>query len=210
MDEQVKRLSTLAEQAVMAAPSRDNVTRLIEPRRSQARGKLIVADAADQYLRVRRLQQDGTPLLRYYKGEWYRYNGTIYVRRDTDEIKADVMRYIRQVDRRHANTGFQTGVLANLQSLCEMPNHIDWPALWTENGWDTRPDLVVVQNGVVDITAAVTGGADTYLMPHTPFFLSMVLLPFAYDLDAVCPRWMVDDVVKALNGCAPQMRTEPG
>jgi putative DNA primase/helicase len=41
----------------------------------------------------------------------------------------------------------------------------------------------------VDIKATLPAVSKRLIVPHTPSFVSTVLLPFAYDPNAVCPRW---------------------
>lgn len=50
-------------------------------------------------------------------------------------------------------------------------------------------NYVSFQNGLLDIDAAVSGTV-VALMPHTPSWFSPVCLPYPYDPNAKCPRWM--------------------
>jgi P4 family phage/plasmid primase-like protien len=43
-------------------------------------------------------------------------------------------------------------------------------------------------NGIVDIDALVAG-QDDYILPNSPSWFSMVSLPYAFDAEAICPRW---------------------
>ena len=103
--------------------------------------RFLPADAADRYLTTRKLRIGVIPLLRYYRRAWYRYNGLIFVRRDLDEIQADVMRYFRDVSKQSAMTAFQSGVIANLHSICHIPNDIECPASLVRDKWKHCPDV---------------------------------------------------------------------
>ncbi|WP_447986372.1 DNA primase family protein [Nitrospira sp. Nam74] len=190
MDEQAERLKGLADAFADRELKSDwKILKTTASTNDKRAKRFLAADAADQYLKLRGLRREGLLLLRYYRRGWYRYDGTIYVQRDADDIKADVMRYLRQVDKKLATPAFQAGVIANLHAICEMPTLIDLPAMRIERGWETRPDLIVVQNGIVDIKSPLRGVSERLIVPHTPSFVSTVLLPFAYDPSAVCPRW---------------------
>ena len=190
MDTQVEGLKHIADAiAGVDLKSASKILKSIASMKDKPEKGLLPADAADQYLALRNLRRDKLPLLRYYKGEWYRYNGMIYVRKDEGEIKADIMRYLRHVDKTRAKPNFQSGVIANLHSLCEMPSLVDWPSQLTGNAWETRREWIVVQNGIVDLNTPMSTGNERRLMAHTPTFFSTVLLPYAYDPHAGCPRW---------------------
>jgi putative DNA primase/helicase len=190
LDAQAERLKELADAfAGIDLKSASEILKTMTSNKDKPSKTLLPADAADQYLKLRGLQRDGFIRLRYYRRGWYRFDGKIYVGRDSDEVEADVMKYLRQVDKKLAKPAFQGGVIANLHAVCNMPHLIDLPAMRTEKGWQTRPDLIVVQNGIVDIRAVPPEASERLIAPHTPAFVSTVLLPFAYDPSAVCPRW---------------------
>jgi P4 family phage/plasmid primase-like protien len=47
---------------------------------------------------------------------------------------------------------------------------------------------VSVENGILDLTARLSG-SDEALLPHSPLWFSTLKLPYAYDPHAVCPTW---------------------
>jgi P4 family phage/plasmid primase-like protien len=153
------------------------------------RATLLAADAADQYMQLRGLRRADMSHLRFYRGDWYRFNGKVFLRVDHDEIKADVMGYLRQVDRTRATTSFQASVIANLHSVCQMPSTVSLPARLNNVQWQAASDWIVVENGIVDIGALLRQSGEAVLSAHTPSFVSTVLLPFAYNPGASCDRW---------------------
>jgi putative DNA primase/helicase len=46
-----------------------------------------------------------------------------------------------------------------------------------------------MQNGIIDI-AALLRGEPKPMIPHTPLFFSSVCLPYPFDPDATCPKWL--------------------
>ena len=191
MDASVTRLKALA-----GAPIDPQVgaaaTTPVSPVGESVKGNptaLLPADAADVYMDLRALWQGPIPLLRYHRGEWFRFNGKIFVRVEQDELKADVMRCLRQLNRAKANTSFQASVIANLHPVCAMPSSIDLPARMTGIEWKGASDWIVVHNGILDVGALLRRSGEVVLSPHAPSFVSTILLPFAYDPGASCDRW---------------------
>jgi putative DNA primase/helicase len=192
MDASVTRLKALADAPLhpqIAAAEATPVNPVGESAAKGNPGALLPADAADLYMGLRALWQGEVPLLRHYRGEWYRFNGKVFVRAEQDELKADVMRCLRQVDRAKATTSFQTSVMANLHPVCGMPSSIDLPARLNGIEWHSASDLIVVRNGILDVGALLRQTGESALSGHTPSFVSTVLLPFAYNPGASCDRW---------------------
>ena len=95
------------------------------------------------------------------------------------------MRYLRDVSKQSAMTAFQSGVIANLHSICEIPNDIECPASLVRDKWKHCPDVLVFQNGVLTFEA----NGNRRLTKHRHTLFSTILLPFKYDPQATCSRW---------------------
>jgi P4 family phage/plasmid primase-like protien len=50
-------------------------------------------------------------------------------------------------------------------------------------------DFVVLQNGILDVPRLLAGQPD-HLRPHSPIFFSTICLPFDFQEDADCQRWL--------------------
>jgi putative DNA primase/helicase len=146
------------------------------------------ADGATEYFKRRRLWQGTLPLLRGHRGEFYQFNGKVFQRLEDKELQADAYTFLRDVDREQAKKTYVESMMANLYAMCRIPSQVAFPAYLEGRTWETKVDWIAVQNGVLDVQALI-GGENVVLKPHTPAFVATVLLPFAYDAFAECPRW---------------------
>ena len=138
----------------------------------------------------------GEPALRYFRDEFYVWNGQTWQRVDDKELKARVTRHIQQAFTSVDITDtLVNNVILNLkgQTLLnagqlQMPFWIE-----SESPLVTRtPPLVVFQNGMVDISEREEdeeGWRMPWLYDHDPRCFSTIMLPYEYDPGAVCPLW---------------------
>lgn len=146
------------------------------------------ADLADEYLCDRGLNGTDGLRLRHYHKTWLRYGVKHYERLGDHELRADVIVYLRQSPARDKTTQrLVNNVVEHLQGICSIPDAITLPARWDGNCWIPSRDWIAVENGLVDLSAAKTGKPDVH--PHTPSFVTLVLLPFALNSSASCTRW---------------------
>ena len=75
-----------------------------------------------------------------------------------------------------------------LASLTMWPGTVEPPAWWDGRTW-TRRTLIALANGLLDLDALFAGKAEV-LLPHSPRWFSPVCLPYQFDADANCPRWL--------------------
>lgn len=134
--------------------------------------------------------QDGI-LLRWYRGDWFRFMGKVFVPIPTDELKAGIIAFIRGTPARpRAKRSFVSDVVGNLESRCCMASpSVTLPARWNGAEWVPQPDCIVVQNGIVDLKALFEGKRKRALTAHTPSFVSQVCLPFQFKPKARCSKW---------------------
>jgi len=170
-------------------------------------------EAPDNYHRLARVNLEryarsttnGT--LRYWRNEWYKYDGTCYRKIDTDELKAKIGQAVREEFERlaqeelaawdgdgdppnvrnvgHAlisNVLFATAQLCILSGTVEFNTWIDGPLV------DSDHRYISLQNGILDIDALLAGDPD-HLLPHSPNWFSVTCLPFNFDADADAKRF---------------------
>ena len=135
------------------------------------------------------------PALRYFRDEFYGWNGQTWQRMDDKELKARVTRHVQQAFRIAITETLIGNVMANLKGQTLLhAGHFQIP-FWieSESPLVTRtPPLVVFQNGIVDIDEGEPyedGWAAPRLYEHDPRCFSTVALPYAYDSAATCPLW---------------------
>lgn len=170
-------------------------------------------EAPDNYHRLARVNLErygrNTPngTLRYWRNEWYKYDGTCYRKIDTDELKAKVGQAVREEFERinaeeiaafdgdgeppnvrnvgHAlisNVLFATAQLCILSGTVEFNTWIDGPLR------DSSHRFVALQNGILDIDALLAG-EPVHLHPHSPYWFSVTCLPFEFNDTADCPTF---------------------
>jgi putative DNA primase/helicase len=170
-------------------------------------------EAPDNYHRLARINLErygrNTPngTLRYWRNEWYKYDGTCYRKIDVDELKAKVGQAVKEeFDRINAeeisawegdkeppnvrnvghalisNVLFATSQMCILSGTVELNTWIDGPHRGNPHRY------VALQNGILDIDALLAGEPD-YFKPHSPHWFSVTCLPFAFDDGADSPRF---------------------
>lgn len=106
--------------------------------------------------------------------QWYRYTDGVWVKRDDDELRGILWRFIDAESPDGANKRAVDSVYDAVATLT------GWRA--DDRALNANPMLVNVRNGVYDLE---TGK----LLPHDPDLLQTVQRPFEYDPEATCPRW---------------------
>ena len=160
------------------------------------RPRVPMAELATGYAETQR-DADGNLRLRAHLGRWWKYNGTHYREVPAGDVEADLMTWLRRNQPDHATTTCQSNVIANLRStdLCGLPSTAKIP-FWIENGYPPASGWLPMQDNVVNIAALARykQGEDVapndLLRNHTPLLFSTVGLPYAFDPEATCPKWL--------------------
>lgn len=151
------------------------------------------ADVADVFLDAQGYDTQDGLFLRWYRSEWLRYTGKVFVSMPTEELKAEIMAFLQGTPARaHAKRGFAGDVVVNLEGRCRMAfSSVIPPARLNGAEWVPQPDCIVVENGIVDLKVLFGGKRmrKRALTAHTPSFVSQVCLPFKFNRKARCPKW---------------------
>jgi putative DNA primase/helicase len=148
------------------------------------------ADMAEHFLVLRGYSISEGLHLRKHNGGWLRFNGRIFEPLPTEELKADIMRYIQGTPvRNRATETMVRNILMNLEAQCLIPSSVALPASEGPNGWAHLPNVVAVLNGIVHLDRTALNIRDTALTPHSPKIVTRIMLPFAHDWQAACPKW---------------------
>lgn len=153
------------------------------------------------------------PLLRFWRGEFHRYDCGAYRPVPDDDQRARLTQYVRNEfvrlnavavaaheDKGEEEKGPPTvrpvtsrligDVLQALKGLCLLPASTDAPA-WIDGA--TGPDptgLLPTRNGILDLDALAVGRAGC-LLPPTPLFFTPTVAPFGFDPAAPEPvEWV--------------------
>lgn len=171
------------------------------------KGSLTVEEAADDPHRLARIVVHEFPNLRYWRGEFYRYSGQCYQRMPPDEVctmlTASIKREFDRINQEELENwqpsekkpeppspqkvtrSLVGDVQQALQSLCQI-HHVSKLDSWLD---ESTGSFIAVENGIVDINRAAVGESEC-LSPHSPNWFSLVVLPYAFDAAATCPRWL--------------------
>ena len=137
----------------------------------------------------------GEPALRYFRDEFYGWNGRTWQRVDDKELKARVTRHLQNAFAIGITDTLVNNVILNLKGQTLLNAGTLQIPFWieSESPLVTRtPPLVVFQNGIVDISDGVPyedGWVPPQLYEHDPRCFSTVALPYEYDSAAECPLW---------------------
>jgi putative DNA primase/helicase len=139
--------------------------------------------------------RDGLRTLQHWHGDFYAFNANTYHNLATEELTAEMWRFVELND---APTAHKINdALAALAALTQVYN-VDTLPQWLPDALHTpEPSSVVAfQNGLLDVSAYVRDGSNR-LLPSTPSWFSVNVLPCNYVADADCPRWLafLDDVL---------------
>jgi len=165
-------------------------------------------ELADRFVALNK--QDGHPLYRYYKNNWYQYDGSKYALIGADRQMDSVEAMRHQVYEmsgtiRCIGEGYN-GPVRNKMSIGLANNVLDMaagdlaitrtPPYWMTDQPRPNPRHVwSFRNGILDIDAYLQNGEIT-LLDSTPELFSLHSFDFDFDIDAPCP--LADDKVWAI------------
>jgi putative DNA primase/helicase len=152
---------------------------------------LRAVDVAEAYLEDEGYRKEGLLTLRYWKGDWWRWDGPRYVELPVKDLEAKTMGFLgkNEITRGKAYTKFASDVIANLEGECFLDSSVAQPSWVHESGAVYAPDCVSMQNGILDLSGLLNGDASC-LRPHSPEFFSCVALPYPFDPEATCSGWL--------------------
>lgn len=140
------------------------------------------------------LDEDGYPILKFYRGEWWRYQGTHWAVQEEMDLKTELYEILESaVVHNQSKDSWSpwnpdkakiAKVLEPLRGLCNrhVSDDRDMP-YFVHDGYGRRAqDYAPVANGLVYLP---TGE----LYEHTPRFFAPYVLPYEYSVGAQCPTW---------------------
>jgi putative DNA primase/helicase len=181
----------------------------------------VANEAGDDPHRLARLFvadqfQDGLPTVRFWRGEWYRWDGAYHLLPEK-ELRAEVCRRVKaEFDRlnsvatqlwekagrvddkgkpcpapavRPVTTKKMGDVLQALTSLTVLPGSVV-PPTWLRGSCDFTPaEILACRNGLIHLPSLVAGRE--YRVPLTPRFFGLNVLDYDFDEFAPSPQeWL--------------------
>ena len=132
-------------------------------------------------------------VLHFFAGEFYRWQQP-WKPMSSKEFQAVVTNYLQEHDTRGGITQrFVNDVVTNLAGRAVVACDSEpLPFMIEDYGPPAtiqRPQLLVFENGMLDVDALVRG-EDTELLPFDSRWFSTVKLPYAFNSEARCPRFL--------------------
>lgn len=144
---------------------------------------------------------DGLPILRKFKGEWFRWNGECYEVVDEDtELRGPLYRFLSDKSYKSFTPSGECAIKkydakrSNISDIVDALN-MSCPVRQAPPCWlDDRPvpateSIVVFKNGILDVDAYLHGGR-VHLIPSTPLLFHTAAVPYEFDSTATCPAWL--------------------
>jgi P4 family phage/plasmid primase-like protien len=134
--------------------------------------------------------ENGDLTLRYYRGDWWRWNGRSYKELPDTDLGARVARFIDDFTSRKVSTSLNSSVITALKGRCLVPADTELPA-WIGENFSAQPAgrVISFSNGILDLDALLQG-ENVDLQPHTPKLFTPVALPYPFDPKASCQEWI--------------------
>lgn len=155
-------------------------------------------------------QADGATI-RYWRSEWYTWKPSrgCYKQISEDELRAKLAESIKQeFDRinvleqqssdsdelpttRKVTKTLVNNVLAATASLTCIPSSVEAMTWLDCDGTRERRNYVAMLNGVIDLDKLLADADESEcILPNSPKWFSTVRLPYEFNPDAECPRWL--------------------
>jgi len=133
---------------------------------------------------------DGIPTLRYYRQDWLTWNGQAYQRIPDKDLRARIANFIINLPDAKLSRTLVLDTETALTGFCLVDGRASQP-LWLEDNLKVKDigRTMSFTNGWLDFDAYLRG-KDVPLQEHTPRLFTTIGLPYDYDGDAQCPKWL--------------------
>ena len=135
-------------------------------------------------------KRDDVFTLRYYREDWWQWNGRCYKELPTTDLRGRIARFIDDETTNEVSQNFVSSVLEALRGRCLLSASATAPVWLTEDfGGSEAGHVVVFKNGILDFDALMRG-ENVELQEHTPTLFTPVALPYPFEENADCPEWL--------------------
>ena len=138
----------------------------------------------------KRFAVNGKPTLVCYRQDWYWWTGKYYKIVSDQNMRATVAHFINHETEASVTAWAITNVLSQLEGECTIYDDVDAPA-WIKGPLDAEHagHVLVFENGWLDFTTFLKD-EDVQLKEHTPELFTTYKLPYDFDPNAQCPKWI--------------------
>jgi len=148
-------------------------------------------DVVKVFLGARYMHGDSLTL-RYWRGDWRSWSGNKWEALDRDNIRAQLYEFTDGATYAKQDSGGETkfmpwlpnarrinDLLDALKVPCATPASVN-PSSWLDGR--AAETIIACRNGLLKLPSRT-------LLPHSPLFFNVQVLPFDYDGTAECPVW---------------------
>jgi putative DNA primase/helicase len=139
--------------------------------------------------------RDEVLTLRYWRRDFYRWQGGAYKPIEAEELRAHLWRYL---DTLRVRKGIKSlplkptsrdvnGALDAMAGECQV--FTDQMPAWLDGQRPAATDVVAFENGLMDVGKYVRT-RNALLLPPTPLWFSRTVLPYKFTPEAHCKRWL--------------------
>jgi len=142
--------------------------------------------------------------IKFWRGEWFAWKRTRYRKISDGELRAkmsasvkeqfnddwkstkdsqDELKPVRKVTQNLINN-----VIRATESLCIIPEHVEM-GTWIDGRLREKRNYISFQNGILDIEATLDQKKEI-LTEHSLNWFSTLCLPYDFNPDAECPKWL--------------------
>lgn len=170
-----------------------------EKQEALARGEIILDQGAMNHARTfldnHYASEEGYKLVHYME-DFYVYTGTHYEVIEEATVRSKVYALLDKCKKTGKKGELQpfnpspasvSAAMDAIKSIIHLPNHANTkPPIWLEDYAPNKPhasDLVSLKNGIFHLK-------DYVILPHSLGFFTQNSMPFGYDQNATCPKWL--------------------
>ncbi len=194
----VAELMRLADDAAAWEPQKDGRAKTSpENGKLGGREKTAWTELANRFVETIR-DDAGNLLVRFHRGQWYRYRAGCYESVSRDEIRGDVMQWLREDSPRNATNNGREIVIGHLAAadVCLMPSRVQAP-VWIDAAgtFPSAAGWIAMSSGLLhvrNLARRMNGESvpdDSVFREHTPQFFSTWKLDYNFEHAAACEKW---------------------
>lgn len=152
---------------------------------------------ANSYIESQGRDNGEQRILRFWRGEFYRWDGTVYRRVELEEFRAQVYEYLKglKVKEKGKISLFKPeprnvkAVIDTLATECQAHKVENLPA-WIDQHRPDPDDIIAFKNGLLDLREASKVHVLPAMLPPTPMWFSTLVIPYELAPLQSCPSWL--------------------
>lgn len=133
-------------------------------------------------------------ILRFWRGEFYRWDGVVYHRLEQEVFRAQVHTFLKNLKVRFKGAvqlfrpepKHTKNVVETLAHECQA--YVDAMPAWIDDHRPASSDIIAFKNGLLNL-GDIIDGIMPVLIPPTPLWFSTIVIPYDFRFGAPCSQW---------------------